>query len=76
MIIFKKLLIGLVTVVVFFSLNSCTEKASKPNVLLVLTDDQGWGDVSLHGNDILNTPNMERIATEGARFDRFFVSCL
>ncbi|MBN1483020.1 arylsulfatase [candidate division KSB1 bacterium] len=47
---------------------------SRPNILLILTDDQGWGDVSLHGNEILQTPNMDRIATEGARFDRFFVS--
>jgi arylsulfatase A len=53
---------------------SCSPKDRKPNILLILTDDQGWGDVSLHGNEFLQTPNMDRIATEGARFDRFFVS--
>jgi arylsulfatase A len=45
-------------------------------VLLVLTDDQGWGDVRSHGNDRIDTPVMDRIAAEGARFSRFFVSPL
>ena len=46
----------------------------RPNVLLILTDDQGWGDVHSHGNDRLDTPNLDRLAASGARFDRFFVS--
>jgi len=46
----------------------------RPNVLLILTDDQGWGDIQSHGNDIIDTPVMDRLAGEGARFDRFFVS--
>ena len=45
-----------------------------PNVLLVMTDDQGWGDVYSHGNSKIDTPVMDRLATEGARFDRFYVS--
>ena len=49
------------------------ESAFRPNIVLILTDDQGYGDVSVHGNDRLKTPNMDRIATEGARFERFFV---
>lgn len=47
--------------------------ADRPNVLLILTDDQGYGDVSIHGNPLLKTPNLDRIATGGARFERFFV---
>lgn len=46
----------------------------RPNIVLIMTDDQGWGDLSLHGNRQLSTPNMDRIGTEGARFDRFYVS--
>ena len=46
----------------------------RPNILLVMTDDQGWGDVYSHGNSKIDTPTMDRLATEGARFDRFFVS--
>jgi len=46
----------------------------RPNVVLVLTDDQGFGDVRSHGNALIDTPVHDRIAAEGARFDRFFVS--
>ncbi|SVC14012.1 uncharacterized protein METZ01_LOCUS266866, partial [marine metagenome] len=45
-----------------------------PNVVLVLTDDQGFGDVRSHGNNLIDTPVHDRIAAEGVRFDRFFVS--
>ncbi|MBI1390677.1 MAG: sulfatase-like hydrolase/transferase [bacterium] len=45
-----------------------------PNVLLIMTDDQGWGDVHSHGNPLIDTPVMDRLAEQGARFDRFFVS--
>ena len=40
----------------------------------VLTDDQGYGDISAHGNPILKTPNMDRLRAEGARFTDFHVS--
>ena len=47
-----------------------------PNVLLIMTDDQGWGDIRSHGNEKIDTPVQDRIAAEGARFDRFYVSPL
>jgi len=47
--------------------------AAKPNIVVILTDDQGWGDLSLHGNKNLSTPNIDRLANEGAQFDRFYV---
>jgi arylsulfatase A-like enzyme len=49
-------------------------KASKqPNVVVILADDQGWGDLSVHGNVNLKTPNIDSLARDGALFDRFFV---
>jgi len=45
----------------------------KPNIVLILADDQGWGDLSINGNTNLQTPNIDRLATSGASFDRFFV---
>ncbi len=48
--------------------------APKPNIIVFLTDDQGWGDLSIHGNTNLSTPNIDRLATEGMAFDRFYVS--
>lgn len=47
-----------------------------PNVVFILTDDQGWGDLSLHGNVHLETPNMDRLAKEGLEFNHFYVSPL
>src|SRR4051794_25136048 len=46
----------------------------KPNIVFVLTDDQGYGDISAHGNPILKTPNMDRLHAEGVRFTDFHVS--
>ena len=46
----------------------------KPNVIVILTDDQGWGDLSLSGNENLSTPNIDSLAKDGAFFNRFYVS--
>ena len=45
----------------------------RPNILLVITDDQGFGDVGSHGNGRIDTPVQDRLAGEGARFERFYV---
>ena len=45
----------------------------QPNVVVFLTDDQGWGDLSLSGNRNLSTPNIDSLARDGASFDRFYV---
>jgi arylsulfatase A-like enzyme len=45
----------------------------KPNIVIILADDQGWGDLSVHGNTNLSTPHIDSIARDGALFDRFFV---
>ena len=46
----------------------------RPNVLLIISDDQGYGDLSLYGNPHVRTPNLDRLATNGVQFERFFVS--
>ena len=51
----------------------CAADVSKPNVIIFLTDDQGYGDLSLTGNPILKTPNMDRLAREGVQFTNFHV---
>src|SRR6185437_4616067 len=45
----------------------------RPNVLVILADDQGWGDLSVHGNTNLRTPNIDSLARDGAIFERFYV---
>jgi arylsulfatase A-like enzyme len=46
----------------------------KPNIIFILTDDQGYGDLSAHGHPLLKTPNFDRMHNEGVRFDNFYVS--
>src|SRR6185295_6269775 len=48
--------------------------ARKPNIIFLLTDDQGYGDLSCTGNPILKTPNLDRLHDEGVRFTDFHVS--
>ena len=47
--------------------------ATQPNIIVILTDDQGWGDLSINGNTNLSTPNIDTLARDGARFDNFYV---
>ena len=59
-----------------FQLLSCSSKTTinPPNIILILTDDQGWGDLSISGNKDISTPNIDMLAMNGVRFDRFYVS--
>jgi arylsulfatase A-like enzyme len=47
--------------------------AAHPNIVVILADDQGWGDLSVSGNTNLSTPHIDSLARDGALFDRFFV---
>ncbi|MBG86089.1 MAG: arylsulfatase [Verrucomicrobiales bacterium] len=47
--------------------------ADRPNIVLVMTDDQGIGDVGIHGNDVIRTPRLDLFAQNGIRMDRFYV---
>ena len=49
------------------------DKPSSPNILVFLADDAGWGDYGINGNKMANTPNIDSIGLNGARFDRFYV---
>ena len=53
---------------------SISRKGRRPNIVLFVSDDQGYGDLSLHGNPLLQTPNLDRIAEEGAEFTQFHVN--
>lgn len=48
--------------------------APRPNIVMVLIDDMGWGDLSCFGNTEAKTPNIDRIAAEGLRFTQFYVN--
>ncbi len=67
--------VGMATVMVsfIFATSARGKEDSPPNVVLIMTDDQGWGDVHSHGNDQIDSPVLDSLALQGARFDRFFV---
>lgn len=46
--------------------------AQRPNIVLVMADDQGWGQVGYYNHPYLKTPNLDDMATHGLRFDRFY----
>ena len=48
--------------------------ADQPNILFILTDDQGYGDLGRHGHPLLRTPNLDQLYDESVRFDNFYVS--
>jgi len=49
---------------------------TRPNIILIMTDDQGWGDLSLSGNPNLQTPNIDALAKNGASFQSFYVNAV
>ena len=48
--------------------------APKPNIIFILTDDQGYGDLGRHGHPLLKTPNLDALHDQSVRFDQFYVS--
>jgi arylsulfatase A-like enzyme len=71
----KSLFLSLVTLFPLFSSTAIqAAEDSKTNILFILADDWGWGDLSCHGHPYVKTPNIDRLAKEGTDFHRFTVS--
>lgn len=66
-------LIYFITSVIIF-LSGCTLKEESPNILLIMTDDQAYGDLSMNGNPVLETPVIDKLAQEGVYANHFYVS--
>lgn len=70
---------SLIIILLVLFLTACTGSDSSvenslPNVVLIVSDDQGWGDLSIHRNENIRTPNIDSLAFEGASFTNFYVS--
>jgi arylsulfatase A-like enzyme len=52
----------------------CAGGEKRPNIILVFIDDMGWADFSCFGNEDAKTPNIDRLANEGIRFEQFYVN--
>jgi arylsulfatase A-like enzyme len=53
---------------------SAADTVNRPNIVLMMADDQGWGDVGYHGHPELKTPNLDALASAGLRLDRFYTA--
>ena len=62
--------------VLFILFISCKEQnfTKSPNVILIITDDQGYGDLGINKNSILKTPNIDELSSESIVFNNFYVS--
>lgn len=75
----EKIKYPLLVCAVFLIFISCDtsnseEGASQPNIVLILTDDQGYHDVSYYGTEDIQTPNIDRIVSSGMRLDNFYAN--
>ena len=73
--------LAIIIITIFFSLKSpevspsLSAHTSLPNILLILTDDQGYHDVSYYGTQDIQTPNIDLLTGSGMRFDNFYANC-
>ncbi len=68
------LIVMAVTLVSSAGFAPAADTKAVPNIVFVITDDQGYGDLSCHGNPVLKTPHLDRLHREGVRFTDFLVS--
>ncbi len=66
--------IHLLTFLSLFFLIGCKKDKTPPNVILIITDDQGYGDLNFNGNPNIITPALDNFAAESVRFNNFYVS--
>jgi arylsulfatase A-like enzyme len=64
----------LLLMLAFVALVERAEGVERPNIIILLMDDFGWGDPSCYGNTMVKTPNMDRLAQEGIRFTQGYVA--
>jgi len=58
--------------IVFASIACTLGSELKPNIILCMADDQGWGDVGYNGHPVLKTPHLDQMSREGVTFNRFY----
>ncbi|NLR93954.1 arylsulfatase [Flammeovirga agarivorans] len=74
----KQLFLTCFVYLLFFCFGCAKQKASneiekKPNVIVIMTDDMAWGDISYNGNKNINTPRIDQLSKEGASLSNFYV---
>ena len=50
-------------------------KQDRPNFVIFLTDDMGWGDLACYGHPVIKTPNLDKFAKQGTKFTQAYAAC-
>ena len=66
--------IFLFSIIVVLSVTLSAQAVDRPNVVLIITDDQGYGDLSCHGNPVIKTPNLDKLHSESVRLTDYHVA--
>jgi len=69
-----KTILSLTLLLLAVSVFSLAQENQPPNVILIITDDQGYGDLGFNGNPHVKTPVLDNFARESIRFNQFYVS--
>jgi len=64
--------IGIILSALIITMCGCVPEKTKPNIILIMTDDQGWGQTGYYNHPVLKTPNLDAMAKNGLRLDRFY----
>src|SRR5947208_2007296 len=71
----KKWLLSLcLLITACFLVNAAESGKHQPNIIFLLTDDMGLGDVGCYGGKMIPTPNIDRLASKGTRFTQYYVA--
>ncbi|MFO0891673.1 MAG: arylsulfatase [Isosphaeraceae bacterium] len=70
----SRLSLAALVAAVLGTIGTAGARAARPNVVVIITDDQGYGDLGVHGNPKIRTPNLDRLARQGVRLTQFHVS--
>ena len=72
--ILKKIHLIVTSCLLLFSAMSFAQERPQPNIIIIMTDDQGYGDLGVTGNPHIRTPVIDQFANESIRFNNFYVS--
>ncbi|SFS91290.1 Arylsulfatase A [Zhouia amylolytica] len=70
----KHIFLAVSSCLLLFSVMGFAQEKSHPNIIIIITDDQGYGDLGITGNPHVQTPVIDKLATESISFNNFYVS--